>query len=283
MVNKVVVSTDCVCDLPQELVDKYSIPIMYYYIQVGEAHFQDMNEINSDCVLEYILHREKVIRTTCASVEEYREFFQKVSDHDKKTVIHISIAEHVSKGYNNASEAAKDFSNVHVIDSGKLSGAMGLFVLVAADLAQKGATKDIILQKLLGIGDKINCSFMMRSSQCREYNQKLNKVLIGLLETMSLHPIITMKNSNFSLAGLCLGNKYRRAVRYINRRLRNKEKISDEILFIVAAGCDYDVRKRIEEEAKKQINWKHVYVLRASATISCNSGAGTFGMAYFNK
>jgi len=92
-----------------------------------------------------------------------------------------------------------------------------------------------------------------------------------------------MKNSNFSLAGLCLGNKYRRAVRYINRRLRNKEKISDEVLFIVLAGCDYDVRKRIEEEAKKQINWKHVYVLRASATISCNSGAGTFGMAYFNK
>jgi fatty acid-binding protein DegV len=124
---------------------------------------------------------------------------------------------------------------------------------------------------------------MMRSAQCREYNQKLNKVLIGLLETMSLHPIITLKNSNFSLAGLCFGNKYRRAVRYIDRQLRNKDKISGEVLFIVLAGCEYDVRKRIEEEARKQMPWKHVYVLRASATISCNSGAGTFGMAYFNK
>lgn len=283
MVNKVVVSTDCVCDLPQELVDKYSIPIMYYYIQVGDARFQDINEINSDCVLEYLLGGTKEISTTCASVEEYVEFFQKISENDRKTVIHISIADHVSMGYTYASEAAKAFANVLVVDSGKLSGAMGLFVLVAADLAQKGATKDIILQKLQGLGERINCSFMMRSAQCREYNQKLNKVLIGLLETMSLHPIITMKNSNFSFAGLCFGNKYRRTVRYINRRLRNKEKISDEVLFIMLAGCDYDVRKRIEEEVKKQVDWKHVYVLRASATISCNSGAGTFGLAFFNK
>ena len=60
MVNKVVVSTDCVCDLPQELVDKYSIPIMYYYMQVGEARFQDINEINSDSVLEYLLRGDSI-------------------------------------------------------------------------------------------------------------------------------------------------------------------------------------------------------------------------------
>ena len=51
----------------------------------------------------------------------------------------------------------------------------------------------------------------------------------------------------------------------------------------VLAGCDYDMRKQIMEEVKKHIAWKHIYVLRVSATISCNSGAGTFGMAFFNK
>ena len=283
MVNKVVVSTDCVCDLPQELVDKYSIPIMYYYVQMGEARFQDTNEINSDSVLEYLSQGDKEVSTTCASVEEYSGFFEKISENDRKTVIHITIANHVSMGYKSASEAAEGFANVLVIDSGKLSGGMGLFVLVAADLAQKGATKDIILQRLQGLGDQINCSFMMRSTQCREYNKKLNRVLTGLMETLSLHPVITMKNSDFALAGLCYGKIYRRTCRYITRRLRNKDKISDEILFIVLAGCDYDVRKKVVEEARKQIDWKHVYVLKASATISCNSGAGTFGMAFFNK
>ena len=283
MINKVVISTDCVCDLPQKLVDRYSIPLMYYYVQLGEARFQDINEINSDSVLEYLSKGEKEVNTTCASVEEYRAFFKKISENDRKTVIHITIADHVSMGYQYATEAAESFANVQVIDSGKISGAMGLFVLVAADLAQKGATKDIILQRLRGLGEQINCSFTMSSAQCREYNKKLNKVLIGVMEILSIHPIITLKNSGFSLAGLCFGSKERRAVRYINRRLRNKDKISDEVLFLVFAGCDYEVRMRIEEEARKLVDWKNVYVLRASATISCNSGAGTFGMAFLNK
>ena len=283
MVNKVVVSTDCVCDLPQELVDKYSIPIMYYYVQMGEARFQDTNEINSDSVLEYLSQGDKEVSTACASVEEYSKFFRKISENDRKTVIHITIAERVSMGYKYASEAAEAFANVLVIDSGKLSGGMGLFVLVAADLAQKGATKDIILQRLQGLGDEINCSFIMRSAQCGEYSKKLNRVLVGLMDTISLHPVFSMKNSDFSLAGFCFGKICRRTCRYINKRLRNKDKISDEVLFIVLAGCDYDMRKQILEEVKKHIAWKHIYVLRASATISCNSGAGTFGMAFFNK
>jgi fatty acid-binding protein DegV len=106
---------------------------------------------------------------------------------------------------------------------------------------------------------------------------------IGLMEALAFHPVFTMKNSDFSLAGFCFGNKYRRAVRYINKQFRNKDKISDEVLFIVLAGCDYDMRRQIEDEVKKLIDWKHIYVLRASATIFCNSGAGTFGMAFFNK
>ncbi len=283
MVSRVIISTDCVCDLPQNLVDKYSIPIMCYYMQVGSARFQDITEINSDSILEYMAQDDTMLATMSASVEEYGKFFQEISGNGKHSVIHISVAKHISNGYRNAMEAAKNFPCVQVVDSGKVSGGMGLFVLVAADLAKKGATKDIILQKLESVRERINCSFVVRSLKFLMYNRRMRGIGVNRLEALSLHPMVTLHNSAFTHSGFCFGNEYQYARSYINKRLSNVNKISDEVLFIVIAGCDYDLQQFIVTEVRKKVEWKHIYVVKASATISCNSGPGTFSLAYFNK
>ena len=37
------------------------------------------------------------------------------------------------------------------------------------------------------------------------------------------------------------------------------------------------------EEAQKHIQWKHIFVESASATVSCNCGSGSFGLLFFRK
>lgn len=283
MVSRVIISTDCVCDLPQNLVEKYSIPIMCYYMQVGTARFQDIKEINSDNILEYMEQDDTMLATMSASVEEYRAFFGEIAEGGRRSVIHISVAKHISNGYKNAMEAAKELPYVQVVDSGKVSGAMGLFVLVAADLAKKGATRDIILQRLENVRERINCSFVVRSPRYLVYNKRMRGIWANRLEALSLHPIMTLHNSAFVRGGFCFGNDYQYARSYIDKRIGNVNKISNEVLFIVTAGCDYDLQQYIVAEVKKRVEWKHIYVVKASATISCNSGPGTFSLAYFNK
>lgn len=283
MVSKVVISTDCVCDLPEKLVEKFNIWMMYYYMQVGEVRFRDIDEIDSDGILDYMSEGKYEIRSTCANVEEYRSFFDKVSEGGKKTVIHIAIAKGISNGFQNAVDAAKDFPDIHVIDSGMVSSAMGALVLVAADMGQKGATKDIILKRLEDVKNKINCCFVMRSAQGLGRTKRTSKAWRKVCNFLSLHPYIGMKNSAFSLLGFCRGNHEKCITKYMNKCLGNTEKVSDDVLFVLTAGCDYEVEKYILAEVQKRINWKKVYVVKPSATISCNSGSGTFGLAFFYK
>lgn len=283
MVSKVVISTDCVCDLPEKLVEKFNIWMMYYYMQVGEVRFRDIDEIDSDGILDYMSEGKYEIRSFCANVEEYRSFFDKVSGGGKKTVIHIAIAKEISNGFQNAVDAAKYFPDIHVIDSGMVSSAMGALVLVAADMGQKGATKDIILKRLEAVKSKINCRFVMHSAQGLGRSKRTSKAWRKICHLFSLHPYIGMKNSAFSLLGFCMGNHEKCISKYINKCLGDEEKVSDEVLFVLTAGCDYEVEKYILEEVKKRINWKNIYVVKPSATISCNSGSGTFGLAFFYK
>ena len=233
--------------------------------------------------MDYMSEGMHEIHSMCASVEEYRNYFDKVSEGGKKTVIHISIAKEVGTGYQKAVEAAKDFPDVHVIDSGMVSSAMGALVIVAADMGQKGATKDIILKKLEEVKGKINCRFVMRSAQCLGRTKRMSKVWGKVCNALALHPFIGMKNSAFSLIGFCVGNYERCVTKYINKCLGDIEKVSDEVLFVVTTGCDYEVQKYILQEVKERIAWKNIYVVKPSATISCNSGSGSFGLAFFYK
>ncbi len=283
MVSKVVISTDCVCDLPEKLVEKFNIWMMYYYVQVGEVRFRDIEEIDSDEILDYMSEGKYEIRSYCANVDEYKGFFEKVSEGGKKTVIHIATAKEISNGFQNAVDAAKKFPDIHVIDSGMVSSAMGALVLVAADMGQKGATKDIILKKLEEVKSKINCRFVMQSAQGLGHTKRTSKAWKKICNVLSLHPYIGMKNSTFSLLGFCRGNHERCITKYINKCLGDVEKVSDEVLFVLTAGWDYEVEKYILEEVKKRINWKNIYVVKPSATISCNSGSGAFGLAFFYK
>lgn len=283
MVDKVIISTDCVCDLPKDLITKYKIPMMFYYMRVGEVRFRDGTEINSDSILDYMAEGIHEICSMCATEEEYRAFFDKVSCGGKKQVIHIAIAKGISLGYRNAAEAASHFPEVHVIDSGMVSSALGALVLVAADMGHKGVAKDIILKKLDEMKGKINCRFMMRSANGLVRAKIISRTFGGICDKLSLHPHIGMKNSGFSLLGFCMGNHERCVTKYMKKCFKDKEKVSNEVVFVLTAGCDYAVQKYILEEVKKYIDWKNVYVVKPSATITCNSGSGTFGLAFYYK
>ena len=45
----------------------------------------------------------------------------------------------------------------------------------------------------------------------------------------------------------------------------------------------FEMQQMILEEAQKHIQWKHIFVESASATVSCNCGSGSFGLLFFRK
>lgn len=283
MKNKVIISTDCICELPDKLLKKYSIAVMHCYMQIGDARFQDINEINSDSILDYIEQGDLPVSTMSASVDEYANYFGSISDNGCFDVIHISASRNAGQGYANACEAAEKISSVHVVDSEKLSGAIGILVLAAADFAKKGATTEVILQELDTLRDKLSCSFIISPSHAPVVSKLFHTELIRLFEWFSIYPTITIKNNRVKSGGLYIGSKTNCARSYIKKNLCDKDGISDDILFIVTTGCSYKMQQIVIEEAKKYVNWKRIYIERASATSTCRCGTGAIGLYFIQS
>lgn len=276
--NKIVVSTDCICDLPLKLIEKYSIPVMYYYINIDKFRFRDIKEIDSNSVLEY-LEDNKRATSMSAPEKEYRTFFEE-NTKDGNILIHITSSKQISDGYKNAFEASKDMDNIFVVDSCKISGSMGILVATAADLAKKGATVEIILKELEKVREKIECSFILRSADCLTYNNRLDHRISDLLNTLSIHPVMSVKNRKLTFEKFILGNEKLYIRSYIRDVLYHSSDIDDSMLIVNTVGFSYEMQQFIVSETKKYVDFKHIYVEKASATISCNCGAGTFGLLF---
>ena len=279
--NKIVVSTDCVCDLPLKLIEKYSIPVMYYYVSIDGFRFRDIKEIDSTSVLEYLEDNKKATSKS-APEEEYKTFFEE-NTKEGNILIHITSSKQLSDGYKNAFEASKNMENIFVVDSCKISGSMGLLVITAADLAKKGATVEIILKELEKVREKIECSFVLKSADCLTYNSRLDHRISDLLNTLSIHPVMSVRNRKLIFEKFIPGNEKQYIRSYIKEVLYHPSDIDDNMLIVNTVGFSYEMQQFIVSETKKYVDFKHIYVEKASATISCNCGSGTFGLLFIRK
>ena len=84
-----------------------------------------------------------------------------------------------------------------------------------------------------------------------------------------------------SVTGFGCGKLENSWKRFIHWHLRHKRRINPEIIFITHAGCSVEQQQLIRAEVLCCISFRQVVMQRTSVSIACNSGIGTFGMAYY--
>lgn len=281
--NKLGVTTDCVCDLPQEILDEYSIELIPFNIVTERGRFCDFSEITSDNVLEYIADGHKAVSMPM-DVGEYKHFFEKcLKKYDK--ILHISITSGMSLGYKNACEAAKEFDGrVTVFDSLHLSTGMGHIVIKAARLAGEDKTVEEIVPELAEMRARVSTSFIAYSADYLYINGKIKKSTASFCKTFGIHPILSLnKEGRMVLGGIQVGNYDKAAKRYIKSKLKKHKNIDGSCIFITHAGCSTKMIEMVKGMVKNYNFAEKIEITNASATVSSNCGPNAFGVLFVCK
>ena len=234
--RSVLVTTDSVCDLPESLRKEFGIPVCPYYVCTDEGRFLDDQELKPD---ELLLHISsgRTGYSQPPDVEDYERFFaEKLTE--AQNVVHVSMAKHVSEGYQNALEAAKSFENVTVVDSGHLSSSMGLSVLCAAYMAEHHAAKDEIVETVKRMERFISSAFIINSTHMMCQAGRISKKIQILCDALLLHPVLVLRKSRMVVGSMEMGNFSHVAKKYIRKTLQETRNIDRRILFITYSGMD---------------------------------------------
>ena len=279
--RSILVTTDSVCDLPESLRWEFGISVCPYYVCTEEGRFLDGEELTPDELLAHIVKGRKGYSQP-PEVEDYERFFaEKLTE--AQNVIHITMAKHVSTGYQNALEAAKSFDNVTVIDSGHLSSSMGLAVLYAAKLTEHHATKAEITASIRQIEHLISSAFIIDNIHMMCQSGRISKRIQVLCDALLLHPILVLKKSKMVIGGVEMGGFNSVAKKYIRRVLQETRTIDRRILFITYSGLDEEKLQYIQNLVRQYCSFERIYLQKASSAIASNCGPGSFGLLFMRK
>lgn len=280
--KKLHITTDCVSDLPTELLERYDIGMMYLYIRTPNGRFADTLEIDSDGLNQFLADNEFSAVADSVSVEEYEKFFSEMLT-EAEQVVHISKSSNVGESYAAAVTAAQGFDHVHVIDSEQVSCGQALVVLHAAKLAMDGCGLEELCEKLERVKDQIEARFILPRAGLYYRNGYAREAFSKVVDFFQLHPVLKMNKGKFQIIGVRGGKLENAWKRFVHWHLIRKRKIDKDILFFSHIGCNVRQQELLVHEAQRYIPFRQVLIHRCSVTVACSAGLHAIGLAYYKK
>ena len=278
--KRIYITSDGVCDLPKELLEKYDVRLIDLYITTENGRFRDTKEIDIYNLSRYLSEENSTAYSLSPTVEDYERFFAEVLM-DADDVIYYSMARKSGRCYENAMEAAKGFSRVHIVDSAHISSGQGLLVLHAAKMAAEGATVLQILSETEEIKQKIHSSFILPSAKILYQKGFTDRITEKICDIFHMHPVLGTLNSKVTVLGVRVGRMEKVWRNFIRFHIRGSAKTDDRIIFVVHAGCSVRQQELIVEEINRCMRFKQIVFTPASTASTCNSGLGSIGIAVY--
>lgn len=283
MKKKIAITSDCVCDLPSEILEEYGVEVIHFYITTDYGCFKDMEEITSLNIVEYFENGGKHIATQAAQAREYEDLFKRVLEKYEE-VIHITTTFTLSKSYENAIEASKMFhGKVHILDSGHISAGIGHLVLKAVKLVEEGKETKEIIEVLSSMKKRISTSFIVENADYLYKTGRVSKFVRDFCNVLKLHPVLHMRNGIMTVKKIKIGNYEKAALRYIRGQLKRVSRIDKERAFVAQCSCSVKLISKVKWAIKEECNFDELIVTKASATVSSNCGANAVGIIYLKN
>ena len=280
MKKKIAITSDCVCDLSDDMLEQNGVEVIHFYITTDHGCFKDMDEITSDNIIEYFERGGQSISTEAPKPEEYVGFFERVLENCDE-VIHIAIASSLSLSCKYAVEAAAKFNDkVHIFDTGHLSTGIAHFVLKAAELVKENKDVNQIIESLNSMKNRVSTSFIAENADYLYRTGRVSKAVMVICNAFLIHPVLTMNNGQMKLKTIKFGNYEKAVMRYIRKELKNADNIERRRAFITHVTCSVKLISRAKQEVLNNCFFQELTVTSASATISSNCGANTLGVLF---
>ena len=274
--------SDSTADLPKELIEKYDIEVLPLSVTLGENSYKDGLEISAQDIFKYYEETKGLPKTSAVSVLEYTEAFTPWVEKGYD-IIHFTISSTMSSCYQNACIAAVELGHVWSIDSANLSSGIGLQVVLAAELAAKGESAEVIAKHIAEAKTRVDASFILNQLEFLHKGGRCSGVAALGANLLKLKPCIEVVEGKMKVGKKYRGAYEKCAIKYVRDRLEGNDNIETDIIFLTWTGVDAHLLKEIEKEIKKYHKFHTIIVNEAGSTITGHCGPGTFGILYFRK
>jgi DegV family protein with EDD domain len=148
----IAILTDSSCDLPKDILDRLQIHMVPLSIHFGETFYLDRYTIQPEQFYSMLADSDHNPTSAQPSIRDFQNKYEYLCSH-YSSVIAVNLAMGLSGTFNSSWQAAKEISKrtgkkIDVIDSGTVTGGLGLIILRLAEAIENGAKHEEILPEI---------------------------------------------------------------------------------------------------------------------------------------
>lgn len=278
--TKIILTTESGSDIARDLAKKHGVYVVPMHIVMDGVDYLD-SELPVPEIFEFYEETKKNPLTTSTNPHEYTDFFTHIrNEFPDSTIIHVGYTSKASSSFQNAILAAKEFEDIHLIDTLNVAGGLAAIVWHAVD--QLESNPDIrpeeLIKEIEAVIPKSRFAFIPGSLDFLKAGGRVSNAayLAGML--LKIKPRIELVDGK-----LVSTKKYRGKMSNVAKKLMedylSDYKINKEQIYLLySIGLDEGIKQDAEDLARAN-GFKNISWIEAGGMISSHSGPGGFGIA----
>lgn len=279
--QKVKIVTDSSATMDKDKLESLGINVIPLTVMIDSVIYIDGVTVQSEEFMDLMEDSENLPKTSQPPIGEFVELYNELS-RDGSQIISIHLSETLSGTVNTARQAANmSEGNVTVIDSHFTDQSLSFLVQVAAEMANAGASKDEIVNKVKDLRDNHSYLYMgVAKLDNLVKGGRINKVAGLLSNFLNMRIMLQMKDSELEVIGKGRGDKM--FMRWFNEFKQEIKDLNITHLGISHAGA-VELGQKFKQDLQVLFPDLEISVLQTSPIIATHSGRGAFAIMYQTK
>ena len=277
--EKIKIITDSTLDLPVELIREKNIEVLPLLINFGEESYLDGVEITTKEMIDKINATGILPTTAQVTPNRFEETFNKYLDEGYKIVV-LTLSSDMSGTYQSACIAKEmlESDDIVVIDSRNVTSGLGLLVLKACELRDKGLGIKEIEEEILKAIPKVKSSLNFESLENLVRGGRLSKTAGTIGSVLGLRLILEVKDGKMSVKDKVRGSK--KALKKLISDFESVDVDFDSPIVLLEL-----LNEDVYEGLKIYFQEKNINYIDAKVgcTVGIHSGIKPCGIFFFEK
>ncbi|MCG3400070.1 fatty acid kinase binding subunit FakB1 [Staphylococcus massiliensis] len=281
---KVAVLTDSTSYIPQDLIEKYHIPIAHLYVTLNDNEsYKEFVEISKEQCYDKLKDIKTAPRTSQPAIGTLVDMYEKLKDEGYTDVISI----HLSSGISGTVQTAMQVNdmiegiNIHVFDTKIAAFAEGVFVLKAIELIEQGLEPDAILKELESMREETGAYIVVDDLKYLQKSGRISNAQAWIGTLLKMKPLLCFEDGKIVPNEKVRTKK--RALKMMVRKAAEEIKDAEDKTLLVIGGDKVDESNEVYESMKKEFPDYDVLFSEFGPVVASHLGPGGIGVGYIGR
>ena len=282
---KIAVMADSTGYLPQEIIDKYNIPIAPLSVTFDDGQtFTENDDFSIDEFYKKMASSKTIPTTSQPAIGEWLENYEKLKNEGYTDVIVINLSSGISGSYQSATQAGEMIEgiNVHTFDSRLAAMIEGSFVIYSLQLVEKGYTAEEIIKELHEIREHIGAYLIVDDLKNLQKSGRITGAQAWVGTLLKMKPVLRFEEDGKIHPHEKVRTK-KRALKSLENNIFELIEGLDEVTVFVINGDKTEEGKAFLQQLKDDHPHVNVQYSEFGPVVASHLGSGGLGLGYFPR